>query len=111
MIDVISKVSYNPLSYLTYKINRDNYKILLGSYFDEINDIIEHLTIFATIKPMEYKDVLEYFNSMLYFEQFMIKHQCIHNINCKIFDFIRFIQKKLNDDKNFKLYFYTSSYV
>lgn len=113
LIDIILKIPTNPLSYLIYKIDRDNYKILLGPFFDEINDIIEHLKIFATIKPIDHKYVLEYFNSMLYFEQFMIKYQCALNINHNIFDFIRFVQEKLGDERNsiFRTYFNILPYV
>lgn len=110
LIDVISKIPYNPLSYLTYKINRDNYKILLGSYFDEINEIIEHLKIFATIRYMESQDIIKCFESLLFFEKLMVKYECKTTIDNKIFDFIHFVSNKFNDT-NFKIHFNTSPQV
>lgn len=110
LIDIISRIPYDPLSHLIYKIDIDNYKKFLDPYFDEFNEIIEKLKIFATFRCMESCDIIKCFESLLFFEQFMIKYECKPTINSEIFNFIRYVFNKLND-ANFKNHFDTSPQV
>ena len=49
LINLISRIPYCSLSYLTYKINKEHYKNLLGIHFYVINDDIEHLKTMVII--------------------------------------------------------------
>jgi hypothetical protein len=94
LIKLINNIPYQSMSYLLYKIDREQYKILLGDSFDEIDNIIEHLKIFEEINYMKHDDVIKLFETLLYFKQ-----------NNELINFIRKILDN-RDDRNFKMYSY-----
>jgi len=93
LIDIIECVPYDITGYILYKIQKNDFKILLGENFEFIDNMVKYLKNFSLDTDTEDENVRKIFGSIVYFT----KYFDINELNEKDKKFADIIEKLYNE--------------